>query len=125
MAGFTAGTLSGQKSSGTGQDIFIRKYDLSGNEMWTSQFGGGGATSIAVNSTGVYVAGSGGSTIPGQAGSQFLRKYDASGNAIWTRQFGGYLEDFARGVAVDATGVYVAGSAQTKLPGQTKIDLKL
>lgn len=123
MAGLTAGTLPGQKSSGTGRDIFVRKYDLSGNEMWTSQFGGGQASSIAVNSTGVYVTGSGGGTIPGQTGSQFLRKYDASGNAIWTRLFGGFLEDFSRGVAVDATGVYVAGSAQTNLPGQKKIDL--
>jgi uncharacterized protein (TIGR03437 family) len=123
MAGLTAGTLPGQKSSGTGRDVFVRKYDLSGNEMWTSQFGGGQASSIAVNSTGVYVAGSGGGTITGQTGSQFLRKYDASGNTIWTRLFGGYLEDFCRGVAVDATGVYVAGSAQTPLQGQKKIDL--
>jgi uncharacterized protein (TIGR03437 family) len=123
MTGYTAGTLPGQKASGTGRDIFVRKYDLSGNEMWTSQFGGGGATSIAVNSTGVYVTGNGGGTITGQTGSQFLRKYDASGKPIWTRLFGGFLEDFSRGIAVDSTGVYVAGSAQTKLPDQTKIDL--
>lgn len=123
MAGTTAGTLAGQKSSGAGQDIFVRKYDFSGNEMWTRQFGGGGATSIAANSTGVYVTGSGGGTIAGQTGSQFLRKYDVDGNTIWTRLFGGFLQDFSRGVAVDTTGVYVAGSAQTKLPGQTKVDL--
>ncbi len=122
MAGSTSGTLPGQKFSGT-LDIFVRKYDFNGNEMWTRQFGPGRANAIAANSTGVYVAGSGGGTITGQTGSQFLRKYDASGNAIWTRLFGGYLEDFCRGVAVDATGVYVAGSAQTNLPGQKKIDL--
>jgi uncharacterized protein (TIGR03437 family) len=122
VAGFTDGALPGKKPVSS-EDIFIRKYDFNGNEMWTSEFGPGRATSIAVNSTGVYVTGNGGGTISGQTGSEFLRKYDASGNVVWTRQFGGFLEDFARGVAVDATGVYVAGSAQTKLPGQTKVDL--
>lgn len=121
MAGETSGTLPGQTFSGS-LDVFVRKYDFSGNEMWTRQFGPGRANGIAANSTGVYVAGTGGGTITGQTGSQFVRKYDANGNAIWTRLFGGYLEDFCRGVAVDATGVYVAGSAQTPLPGQKKID---
>jgi len=121
MAGFTRGTLPGKKSSGS-EDIFVRKYDLRGDEVWTRQLGPGRATSIAVNSTGLYVTGSGGCTTSGQTGSEFPRKYDASGNVV-TRQFGGFLEDFARGVAVDGTGVYVAGSAQTKHPGQTKIDL--
>src|SRR6185369_14181330 len=51
MTGSTSGTLPGQRASGAGQDIFVRKYDTKGNEVWTRQFGGGTATSIAVNST--------------------------------------------------------------------------
>src|ERR1700722_14850870 len=54
MAGSTSGTLPGQKFSGT-LDIFVRKYDFNGNEMWTRQFGPGRANAIAANSTGVYV----------------------------------------------------------------------
>jgi uncharacterized protein (TIGR03437 family) len=122
MAGYADGTLPGQKASGAGEDIFVRKYDLNGNEMWTRQFGSGRATSIAVNSSGVYITGRGGPVVAGQTGSQFLRKYDASGNVIWTKLFGGYLQDYVRGVAVDTTGVYIAGSAQTNLPDKKKID---
>ena len=121
IAGYADGTLPGQTFVGN-QDIFVRKYDFNGNEMWTREFGQGAAMGIAANSSGIYITGRGGVTVAGETGSEFLRKYDAGGNLQWTHQFGGSLEDFSRGVAVDATGVYVAGSAQTKLPGQTKVD---
>jgi uncharacterized protein (TIGR03437 family) len=121
IAGYADGTLPGQAFVGN-QDIFVRKYDFNGNEMWTREFGQGAAMGIAANSSGIYVTGRGGVTVAGETGSEFLRKYDANGSLQWTHQFGGNLEDFSRGVAVDATGVYVAGSAQTKLPGQSKID---
>src|SRR5205814_9915692 len=116
---------------------FVRKYDADGNELWTRQFGapsvqyGGGAAvaSVAVDASGVYVVGGTTGILPGQSvagpilgfADAFVRKYDANGNELWTHQFGGVdnLNDFATSVAVDASGVYVAGSVTGTLPGQT------
>jgi hypothetical protein len=128
VVGYTGGMLPGQTSAG-GIDAFIRKYDSSGNELWTRQFGTIGtdsANSVAVDTGGsVYVVGYvyGASPLPGQtsAGGQtdaFVRKYDSLGNEIWTRQFGTTGTDEALGVAVDSTGVYVSGNTTDTLPGQ-------
>jgi len=126
VAGWTSGALPGQVSSGWG-DAFVRKYDGSGDEIWTRQFGssdGDYTKGMAVDTLGnVYVAGYTGGTFPGQTSSgnidAFIRKYDGAGNEIWTRQFGSSWEDHAEGVAVDASGsVYVAGLTYGALPGQ-------
>jgi hypothetical protein len=115
VVGYTQGTLPDQTSAG-GYDAFVRKYDASGNEVWTRQFGTtsfDAANGVSVDSTGIYVVGYTQGTFPGQssAGARdaFLRKYDASGNEVWTRQFGESNADAANGVSVDSTGVYVAG----------------
>ena len=71
--------------------------------------GGGFAYEIAARSTDVYVAGSDQRTL-GAKSNAFVRKYDAEGNEVWTRRFGSSYVDYASGVAVDSTGVYVAGS---------------
>ena len=115
VAGSTRGALPGQTSAGS-DDVFLRKYDHSGVELWTRQFGSNVfelVGSIAVDDSGVYVAGTTGGTLPGQVatslGDAFLRKYDASGTELWTRQYGTANVDVARGVALDSTGIYVAG----------------
>jgi len=124
VVGWTQGTLPQQTSSG-GWDAFIRKYDVNGTELWTRQFGTMStdeAFAVAVNSSGVYVVGyvdccTG--VLPGQTGAggsdAFVRKYDANGNELWTRQFGTGNGDEARGVALDATGVYIAGATNGAL----------
>ena len=123
VAGDTSGALPGQTSAG-GRDAFVRKYDSSGNEMWTHQFGSSGddfARGVAVDGAGnAYVAGEG--ALPGQtsAGGRdaFVRKYDSDGNEMWTHQFGSG-RNFAHGVVVDGTGdIYVGGYAAGPLPGQ-------
>jgi len=127
VAGETVGALPGQSSSG-GSDVFVRKYDGSGSELWTRQFGtfaNDHATDVAVDASGnVYVAGYTGGALPGQSslGSDdaFIRKYDGSGNELWTKQFGTSTYDYAESVAVDASGnIYVAGETLGVLPGQT------
>jgi hypothetical protein len=128
VVGETHGILPGQ-SSGGGFDAFVRKYDPAGNELWTRQMGGGGgdaAWGVAVEPDGaVYLAGSAGGALPGQASigafDAFVRKYDAAGNPLWTRQFGTTASDAARGVALDPAGqLVVAGHTDGELPGQSR-----
>ena len=123
VAGNTSGTLPGQASAGS-RDVFLRKYDPSGEEIWTRQFGStvwDGAQDVAVNREGnVYVVGE---THPGQTNERlpdaFLSKYDPAGEVLWTRQFGPTGRDGAESVAVDAAGnIYVAGNTSGTLPGQ-------
>jgi uncharacterized protein (TIGR03437 family) len=125
VTGFITGTLPGQTDAGS-NDVFVRKYDFAGNELWTRQFGTGDQDKgfgIAVDSSGVYVCGITGGALTTRVGGTdvFLRKYDASGNALWTRQFGSNTTDGVGAVAVNATGVYVAGHTSGALQGQTKI----
>ena len=124
ITGRTDGTLPGQTSAG-GSDVFVRKYDQNGSEVWTRQFGSSGADQIAdvfVDASGVYLAGATQGILPGQAtsGAQdaFLRKYDLSGTEVWTRQFGSTENDGSLGVVVNESGVFVAGYTSAALPGQ-------
>src|SRR3989441_1115378 len=95
VAGVTfGGTLPGQTSAGS-DDGFVRKYDASGNVVWTRQFGTSAddqAYAIAVDASGAYVAGYAAGALPEQASTggfdAFVRKYDVNGNEVWTRQFG-------------------------------------
>jgi hypothetical protein len=89
VAGVTCGAFPGQTSAGS-CDAFVRKYDPSGNELWTRQFGfgvGGDdvAFGVAVDGTGnVYLAGFAESTLFGQTegGGGFVRKYAQAGQPV-------------------------------------------
>ena len=111
-------------------DVFVRKYDPDGNEIWAREFGSVAsdyALTIAIDATGNnYVAGYTYGALPGQThlGQQpdaFVRKYDVNGNDIWTRQFGTYNPDSARAISVDPNGnILVAGVTDGgTFPGQT------
>jgi len=125
VAGLTWGALAGQTSSG-GTDAFLRKYDVSGAEVWTVQFGTAGmdkVLAVAVDSVAVYAAGETTGTMPGQANSggtdAFLRAYDHAGGELWAAQFGSSGADSATAVASDGFAVYVAGSTTGALAGAT------
>ncbi len=130
VAGFAyslTAALPGQTSSGGLFDAFLRKYSSDGVEIWTRQFGSNGddaAAGIGVDSTGVYVVGEVGGALPGQTSAgghrdAFVRKYDGGGTEVWTRQFGTTAYDSVTTIAVDSTGVYLAGLTDGILPGQT------
>jgi len=107
-------------------DIFLAKYDASGNLLWAKSAGGTGddvaygvTTDPAGNS---YITGyfksptitfgtttlvNSGGAIPGDV---FLAKYDPSGNVLWAKNAIGIGDDTGYGVATDATGnVFVTG----------------
>jgi hypothetical protein len=121
VVGGTAGTL-GDSNLGY-RDVFVRKYDSSGNLAWTRQFGSESdefAADISADLLGnVYITGATSGAVSGtNAGiyDAFIAKYDNAGNPQWTRQFGTDRADYAQGVAVDLQGnVYASGNTNGSL----------
>src|ERR1019366_1627776 len=111
-----------------GYDMFIVKYDSSGNSLWAKSVGNASyveANSVAVDKNGnTYVVGwfnsptmTIGSTTLTNTGNRnmFIVEYDASGNPLWTKSAGGTSTyDVANSVTIDSNGnTYVAGSFQS------------
>ncbi len=101
-------------------DIFIAKYDASGNVIWAKRAGGSGPND---SGNGITVDGGGNSILTGQfqgtatfdtvrltaAGGTadldiFIAKYDISGNLLWVRQAGGTSLDVGTSIASDGAG---------------------
>ena len=128
---FITGAFSGDATFGTntlhdvgGSDIFIAKYDSSGNLIWVKQAGGVSLNSgraIAVDIAGnCYVTGVFQGTGPFENTNLtahsvadfdvFVAKYDPTGELVWVQQAGGSLDDVGYGIAVDVGGnCYVTG----------------
>ncbi|OGF46546.1 MAG: hypothetical protein A2231_13190 [Candidatus Firestonebacteria bacterium RIFOXYA2_FULL_40_8] len=101
-----------EKVTGQSANIWTRKYDSSGNEVWTKTYndaanGEDVGWGIAVDNSGnVYVTGY--ETVTSQR--MWTRKYDSNGNEVWTKTYNGTLSANGKGVAVDSSGnVYVMG----------------
>lgn len=123
---FGTATLA-NAGGGSVSDMFIVKYDATGNVLWAKSAGGTSADdaySIITDASGnVYVVGyfqsssiTFGSTTLTNAGAydMFIVKYDASGNVLWAKSAGGTNHDAANSVITDASGnVYVAGYFQS------------
>ncbi|MEK7750791.1 MAG: SBBP repeat-containing protein, partial [Acidobacteriota bacterium] len=128
VVGMTLGVFPGQSSSGGG-DVFLRTYGLTGDEIWTRQFGslGGGVTyARSVHARGsIYVAGDTNGALSGQSHNAssdvYLARYDTAGSLLWLREFGTVGYDYAYGVTTDGSGnVFVAGATNGTFPGQTR-----
>ena len=119
----TFGSTILTNAGGGGTDIFLAKYNTTGNLLWAKSAGGIGhdyASSVAVDTTGnCYVAGffmdaaiPFGSTILPHVGASdiFIAKYDTTGNVLWAKSAGGTGSDWGSSVAVDVFGnSYVSG----------------
>lgn len=101
-----------------GTDIFLTKYDPSGNKLWTELLGTADsdmAYGITIDSDdNIYITGQTTGDLDGNtnAGSWdiFLAKYDASGTKIWTRLLGTTDVDCGYAVAVDSgDDIYITG----------------
>jgi uncharacterized protein (TIGR03437 family) len=133
IAGITYKALPGQTKvtiSGSQADGFLRKYDPSGNVLWTREFAVNNPATpqvpfplsvngVAVDSTGVYVAGKavqgGGNRYEASSGSLALVfKFDMNGNLLWTHQTTTSKTvsgESATGIALNGGAVYVVGLA--------------
>lgn len=104
-------------------DIFIAKYNSSGNLIWVKKAGGNGpdrGNSISVDLNGnIYLTGYYNesatfetTTITSNNNSQdvFIAKYDTNGNLIWVHSVGGEFGDTGYGIVSDNLGnVIVTG----------------
>ena len=112
-------------SNGMG-DVFLSKYDPSGNYLWTVTFGGPsvdtGYQVVADSSGAIYLTGFFQNTVDFDPGGGvdnhsaigsadvFLVKLDSSGAFQWARTWGGSKIDMSSSVTVDNSGrVYVTG----------------
>jgi hypothetical protein len=107
----------------TTEDIFVIKFDASGNVGWAVRAGGGGVDvpyGMTTDASGnIYIAGSTtsglfkiGSMQFGGKGSEdmFVAKLNSSGSFTWASTAKGTSIDHATGVAVDANGnIFVTG----------------
>jgi len=117
LTGYTSHVLLTNRIHPVGMSTFVRKYDSSGNERWTIQFGSDPADeigSLTLDSSGnVYVVGTRFVHAEGKGPDYttgFLSKYDAEGKEIWTSVFGFPDASQAKSVAVSGSGdIYVAG----------------
>jgi hypothetical protein len=126
---YLAGTVLTQGPTVADVDALVRKYSHDGVLLWSQRFegtpdvaGGIDATGISVHSSGVYVSGHAVTSVgptPVGGNDAYVRKYDVNGTEIWTRQFGTTFSDQAEAVAVDDSGVYVAGYTGGAFPGFT------
>ncbi len=109
-------------------DIFIAKYDSSGNYSWAKSMGGSqadyGWSTYVDDSANLYVTGYFKDTVDFDPGPNtanmtpygginydvFIAKYDKNGNYSWARKMGGNNSDYGNAIALDGAGnVYIGG----------------
>jgi len=104
-------------SEGGSVDIFLAKYDASGEVVWVKQAGGTDEDqgfSVATDGIGnILVTGrfrgqadfdSTQKYSAGNSADIFIAKYDLNGNLVWVKQAGGMGHDEGLGIAADAQG---------------------
>lgn len=117
ITGLINGNFPGFSFAGGFSDLFVAKYDSSGNRVWATQWGtdryDSGESIVVVPAgdfTGVYVSGfSKGNNMSLDDKRFLVQKYDLSGNLQWTKDdyFSSY--SVAGGIIATETGLYVGG----------------
>ena len=118
---FDPGLETSTLTSSGSNDVFISKFDTSGNYLWAKKFGGSssdGSTPISVDSSGnIYLSGDFSGTVDFDptdgvlnltaAGTKdnFISKVDSSGNYLWTKRIGSSgAEATGARTAIDSSG---------------------
>ncbi|UCB52025.1 MAG: hypothetical protein JSV10_08545 [Candidatus Zixiibacteriota bacterium] len=116
------------KSFGAGNfDLFLVKFDTTGNHLWSKTLGGSGddrgKAVKEVSGGGLIVIGYTDSFSPGDT-SLFLAKFDSSGNHLWTRTLQGAAEGEWYSVAEASDGALVL-TTETHISGGEDSELLL
>lgn len=108
-------------------DIFVAKFDDTGDQLWAVSFGGSqfdfGYGVVADDFGNVYITGSFSGTVDFDPGSGtenltsnaqsdiFIVKLNASGDLVWAENIGGVSSSEGRALAMDAAGsIYLTGN---------------
>lgn len=121
--GSAAGDLGGLANQAE-NDAFLRKYDVSGELVWSrllgaTEDGAGFAVAVDVNDE-IVIAGSARGVLTetayGGNYDSFVTKFDSTGAEQWTRQAAPYANDSALALTTDASGnVFVAGQTASEI----------
>lgn len=113
----------GPLSSAGQQDIYLAKFDSSGNHVWSRRFGDAVAQfarSVVIDGSGNvivtgYFNGSvnfGGTSLVSAGGSDiFVVKFDTNGGFVWSKRFGDANTQTGNDVALDSAGNLIATGA--------------
>ncbi len=127
VTGYSKGAFDAKTHSGK-EDMFLIKYDSSGNKQWSKLVGTSGddrGHGVSVDASGnVYVTGLSEGAFDGKTNQggddMFLIKYDSSGVKQWSKLVGTSDDDLGYGVGVDSAGnVYVTGFSSGAFDGKT------
>ncbi len=125
VAGYTEGTLASANAGGF--DVFLSKYDGSGNPQWTRQFGSGEndhgfALTVDAGNNALITGRTLGTLDGSNAGyaDGFLTKFTDDGDQLWTTQFGTGANDWGLGVAANDTSIFVGGATGESLGGTSE-----
>lgn len=120
----TLGTTTLTNTSPGWQNVFLAKYDTSGNIMWARSAGGSGnimdeGKSVAFNNYGIFITGQytnsitfGSNTLTSTGlNDMFLVNYDLNGNVLWAKSAGGVNDEVGVSIAANSNtnNVYVTG----------------
>jgi hypothetical protein len=124
----SANTVDLTSYVGTENDIFVAKYDFSGDYLWAFSMGSSSSTNrgnaiVTDSLNNVYITGGFTNVVdfdPGpdthSEGSQgsldiFMAKYDVNGSYIWSKAMGSPQMDIGNGIALNSQNdIYITGS---------------
>ncbi|MFX0099418.1 MAG: PKD domain-containing protein [Candidatus Hodarchaeota archaeon] len=98
------------------EDLFLIKWDGSGNMVWNQTWGGGTEDQgfgVWGDGTYIYTSGYTGSYGTGGSRDTVLVKWDASGNQIWNRTWGDTGQDRSYALWGDGTYLYMTGETDS------------
>lgn len=118
VLGNATGDFGSQLNQGT-QDVYLTKYDSTGNVLWTQMVGAADSASgygLALDQNGnAYVTGSSTSALTTTSiadgnNDSFVAKYDKNGTPVWTQQLQTLNANQSNAISVDANGnVFIGG----------------
>lgn len=128
VVGSTAGDVGGQVNAASAQDVFLTKYDASGNVLFSRLLG----ASDTAEAFDIIVDANDNVIIAGQVNEEldtsdvftgfdsFVTKFDSKGEELWTYQQDTTATDQANALAIDANGdVFVTGQISGRLNATT------